>query len=82
MELVLERADLLQLDPISHKGTIKLLPPGKKHKVLIGVYLHVVYNINIIQQKLVVGDDSGHLGCYEFKKGEPQVTICHLNISW
>lgn len=55
MEINLERGDLLQLDPITHKGTVKLLAPGKKHK-----------------QKLVTGDDSGTLACYEFKKGEPQ----------
>jgi ABC-type iron transport system FetAB ATPase subunit len=30
---------------------------------------------DIIQQKLVVGDDSGTLACYEFKKGEPVVRI-------
>jgi len=55
MEINLERGDLLQLDPISNKGTVKLLAPGKKNK-----------------QKLVTGDDSGTLACYEFKKGEPQ----------
>jgi hypothetical protein len=27
------------------------------------------------QQKLVVGDDSGNVYCYEFKKGEPQVVF-------
>lgn len=31
--LNLERSDLLQLDPISAKGTLKLLPLGKKNKV-------------------------------------------------
>lgn len=55
MELILERGDLLQLDPITNRGTLKLLPAGKKGK-----------------QKLVIGDDSGTLNCYEFKKGEPQ----------
>lgn len=55
MELRLSRGDLLQLDPMSNRGTMKLLPIGKKKR-----------------QKLVTGDDSGHLGCYEFKKGEPQ----------
>ena len=55
MDLKLERGDLLQLDAISHCGTLKLFPPGKK-----------------LKQKLVVGDDSGTVGCYEFKKGEPQ----------
>ena len=58
MELSLTRGDLLQLDPISRKGTLRLLPIGKKKK-----------------QKLVVGDDSGHIGCYKFKKGEPQVVF-------
>lgn len=53
MDLILERGDLLQLDPISNKGTLRLFPIGKKNK-----------------QKLVVGDDSGHLGCYEFTKGD------------
>jgi hypothetical protein len=33
MQISLERGDLLQLDPISHTGTVKLLPPGKKNKV-------------------------------------------------
>jgi len=33
MELSLERGDLLQLDPMSFTGTVKLLPPGKKNKV-------------------------------------------------
>eukprot|EP00981_Chlorochromonas_danica_P004752 scaffold954_cov173-Ochromonas_danica.AAC.38 len=56
--LTLERADLLQLEPISNRGTLKLLPLGKKNK-----------------QKLVVGDDSGQIGCYEFKKGEPQIVF-------
>eukprot|EP01041_Mallomonas_annulata_P002961 gene2961-5812_t len=55
MELVLERGDLLQLEPFSYKGTVTLLPPGKK-----------------LKQKLIAGDDSGTLSCYEFKKGEPQ----------
>jgi Bardet-Biedl syndrome 7 protein len=27
------------------------------------------------QQKLVTGDDSGHVGCYEFKKGAPQTVF-------
>jgi hypothetical protein len=31
--LNLERQDLLQLDPISSTGTLKLLPIGKKFKV-------------------------------------------------
>ncbi len=26
-------------------------------------------------QKLVTGDDSGQVGCYEFKKGEPQTVF-------
>lgn len=29
----LERADLLQLEPITNRGTLKLLPLGKKNKV-------------------------------------------------
>ena len=28
-----------------------------------------------LKQKLVVGDDSGSVGCYEFKKGEPQTVF-------
>lgn len=28
-----------------------------------------------LQQKLVTGDDSGHVGCYEFKKGAPQTVF-------
>lgn len=56
MELTFERADLLQLDAISNRNTMHLLPIGKKRK-----------------QKLVIGDDTGNVGCYEFKKGEPVV---------
>jgi hypothetical protein len=33
-QITLERGDLLQLVPISNTGTIKLLPLGKKNKVL------------------------------------------------
>lgn len=33
MDLELARADLLQLDPVSHFNTIALLPKGKKGKV-------------------------------------------------
>eukprot|EP01036_Dinobryon_divergens_P032272 gene32272-41825_t len=54
----LERGDLLQMDPISCRGTLKLLPIGKKNK-----------------QKLLVGDDSGTISCYEFRKGEPQIVF-------
>ena len=38
MDLDFERADLLQLDPISCRGTLKLLPPGKKKKVNLNVF--------------------------------------------
>ena len=31
---MLERQELLQLDPISNKGTLQLLPLGKKNKVI------------------------------------------------
>ena len=34
MDIRLERGDLLQLDPISNTGTLKLFPPGKKFKVI------------------------------------------------
>lgn len=54
----LERGDILQVESISHRGTFKLLPLGKKNK-----------------QKLVIGDDSGTVSCYEFRKGEPQVVF-------
>lgn len=33
-QITLERGDLLQLVPISFSGTIKLLPLGKKNKVV------------------------------------------------
>jgi hypothetical protein len=33
-QITLERGDLLQLVPISFSGTIKLLPLGKKNKVI------------------------------------------------
>jgi len=46
------------MEPISHTGTLKLLPVGKKMK-----------------QKLLIGDNSGMLSCYEFRKGEPQVVF-------
>ena len=58
--LDLTREDLLQLDSISGRNTLKLLPTGKKQK-----------------QKLVVGDDSGFVYCYEFKKGEPQIVFSY-----
>lgn len=32
-------------------------------------------NVFIKQQKLVTGDDSGSVGCYEFKKGAPQTVF-------
>ncbi len=32
---LLERQELLQLDPISNKGTLQLLPLGKKNKVSV-----------------------------------------------
>ena len=35
MDIKLERANILQTDPLSHKRTIKLLPVGKKGKVNI-----------------------------------------------
>ena len=57
-DLQLFKADLLQMDTISCKGTLCLLPLGKKKK-----------------QKLIVGDDSGQLSCFEFKKGEPQTVF-------
>lgn len=28
-----------------------------------------------MKQKLLIGDDSGTLSCYEFRKGEPQVVF-------
>ena len=69
MEIMLERADLLQLDAISNRDTMCLLPPGKKKK-----------------QKLVVGDDHGNVGCYDFKKGEPVVRsidfLIHVISNW
>lgn len=65
MELFFERADLLQLDAISNRNTMHLLPLGKKRK-----------------QKLVIGDDTGHVGCYEFKKGEPVVCTCLTRVAF
>ncbi|KAJ1416466.1 hypothetical protein B484DRAFT_454267 [Ochromonadaceae sp. CCMP2298] len=56
--LKLERGDLLQMEPISNTGTLKLLPTGKKNK-----------------QKLIIGDDSGMLSCYEFKNGGAQIVF-------
>jgi len=32
--LKLERSDLLQIEPISYTGTLKLFPLGKKNKVI------------------------------------------------
>jgi hypothetical protein len=34
----LERADLLQVEPISFRNTLKLLPVGKKNKVRITIF--------------------------------------------
>jgi hypothetical protein len=33
------------------------------------------YFLNLVQQKLVIGDDSGTLSCFEFNKGEPQIVF-------
>jgi Bardet-Biedl syndrome 7 protein len=55
MELVLHKCDLLQLNPISNGNTLELLPISKTNS----------------RQKLVVGDDTGMLHCYDFKRGEP-----------
>lgn len=50
MEINLERGDLLKLDAISNRGTLKLLPVGKKGKVsyshsyigaILYLYLHL-----------------------------------------
>lgn len=57
-ELQLTRSTLLQTEPLLNRGTLLLLPPGKKHK-----------------QKLVIGDGSGNLSCYEFKNGEAHVVF-------
>ncbi|CAM9167785.1 unnamed protein product, partial [Discosporangium mesarthrocarpum] len=42
-----------QVSTTSHKGTLGLLPAGKKTR-----------------QKLVIGDDSGTIQCFEMRKGE------------
>ena len=36
------------------------------------LYRNLIY---CLQQKLVIGDDSGQVFCYEFKRGEPQVVF-------
>lgn len=54
--LELTRGDLLQVGPIKHLNTLRLLPLGKNGR-----------------QKLLVGDDSGSIYGYEFKRGEPQI---------
>ena len=51
-ELKLERCDLLQLNPISHQGTMQLLPISKTN----------------LRQKIVIGDDTGMIQCYDFKR--------------
>jgi hypothetical protein len=49
MDINLERADLLQLDPISNTCTTKLLPLGKSRKVSNIIYkLYINYLILII----------------------------------
>ncbi len=53
------RCDLLQLNPMSYKGTMQLLPISKNNS----------------RQKIVVGDDTGMLHCYDFKRGEPVVVF-------
>lgn len=39
--LKLERGDLLQIEPISFTGTLKLLPLGKKSKVSDLYYFYI-----------------------------------------
>ena len=89
----LERGDLLQMEPISCRGTLKLLPIGKKNKVsfdcvtidITVMFIHILdtsflfFNVfycpTTLQQKLLIGDDSGTISCYEFRKGEPQIVF-------
>ena len=63
METIFERSDLLQLSPISHRDTLHLLAPSSKSS----------------RQKIVVGDDTGTLYCYDFKKGEP-ISVFQLQV--
>lgn len=42
-QITLERGDLLQLVPISFSGTIKLLPLGKKNKVVMDIIRTRIY---------------------------------------
>lgn len=51
----LEREDLLGVGSITHRNTLVLLPKERRQ----------------LRQKLVIGDDSGAVMCYQFRKGEP-----------
>ena len=42
--------------------------------MLINSQLLIIFNLSI-QQKLLIGDDSGQISCYEFKRGEPQIVF-------
>lgn len=37
--------------------------------------LALVSNVKSRKQKLVIGDDTGKVSCFEFKRGEPQVVF-------
>ena len=54
MEINLERGDLLKLDAISNRGTLKLLPLGKKGKVSMRkISIIAVLYISILLQFLL-----------------------------
>jgi hypothetical protein len=55
MSLHLQRSELVRTGSVFHRNTLGILP-SKKDKGKL---------------KLVIGDESGTLICYEFKKGEP-----------
>ena len=59
MSLNLQCMSLLQVNPVSYNGTLKLISRQDY--------------TSSSKDKLVVGDDSGLVSCYEFKRGEPNV---------
>ena len=59
MSLNLQCMNLLQVNPISFNGTLKLISRQN--------------NTPLSRDKLVIGDDSGLVSCYEFKRGEPNI---------
>lgn len=72
MDLSLSRVDYLHVAPISNQRTLKVLPLGKKKRVrkaACNACASRAPHAAAIQQRFVVGDDTGTVGCYSVKKG-------------